>query len=484
MSEFREKNARRSAGSPSGAFSQNANHGAYGRRSVGSTNNKNEGFFSGIAKNFSGSGAENFAKTVRDGGAKRQAKIAANEVKSALFDQSGALKLSRKHRPDYAIVVLILILAITGLVVLFSIAPALNGGDQSSTNAFMFKQAAFLALGISVFFIFSRIPLDFWRRNASKIFIASLLVSVAVAIPHFPLALNINGAQRWFNIGAIGTFQPAEFLKFGSMLFASGFLAMKSSRSQLNSWRELFPFFVVMGAALFVIVVLQKDMGTGLALFAIVLTQLIIARVSWRKIAVIITISFLAGLAAVLLFSHRMDRVMTFFGGGDQHQNYQINQAMIAIGSGGLTGKGLGQSVQAFGWLPEQSTDSIFAILCETLGWAGALTVIVLFGVLLRRILVKTDYTENLFLRLILAGVFGWITAHVVLNIGAMTSLIPLTGVTLPLISFGGTSMMFIMGSLGLVFAISGYTTHRRISTESEDSRNSPAARKINRRQI
>lgn len=121
---------------------------------VGSTNNKNEGFFSGIAKNFSDQGVENFAKTVRDGGAKRQAKIAANEVKSALFDQSGALKLSRKHRPDYAIVVLILILAITGLVVLFSIAPALNGGDQSSTNAFMFKQAAFLALGISVFFIF------------------------------------------------------------------------------------------------------------------------------------------------------------------------------------------------------------------------------------------------------------------------------------------------------------------------------------------
>lgn len=396
-------------------------------------------------------------------GVQRRAKLAAMEVKSALFDQSGELKLSRKHRPDYAILLLILALATIGLVVLFSIAPALNGGSGSSTNSFMIRQGAFLAIGLAVFFAVSRMPLDFWRKYGGWVFIVAFALCIAVAIPHFPLALKINGAQRWFSLGSIGTFQPAEFLKFGLLLFASSFLAVRSAQNRLNSWRELLPFLAIFAAALFVVAVLQKDMGTALTMFAIVLVQLIISDLPMRKIMVILGVFAVAGVFAILMFSHRAARITTFLGGGSATSNYQINQALIAIGSGGAFGRGIGQSVQAFGWLPEQSTDSIFAILGETLGWVGLVVVIGLFAILLRRIISKVDYSENLYLRLILAGVFGWLAAHVMLNIGAMTALIPLTGVTLPLISFGGTSMVFIMGALGVVFAISGYTTHRKI---------------------
>ena len=407
-----------------------------------------------------------FGEKSSSAGVQRRAKLAAMEVKSALFDQSGELKLSRKHRPDYAILLLILALATIGLAVLFSIAPALNSGSASSTNAFMIRQGAFLIVGLTVFFVVSRIPLDFWRKYGGWLFVIALVLCVAVAIPHFPLALNINGAQRWFSLGPIGTFQPAEFLKFGLLLFVSSFLAVRSAQNRLNSWRELLPFLAIFAVALFVVAILQKDMGTALAMFAIVLVQLIISDLPMRKIAVILAVSTVAGVLAITMFSHRAARIATFLGGGSSTSNYQINQALIAIGSGGAFGRGLGQSVQAFGWLPEQSTDSIFAILGETLGWVGLVVVIVLFAILLRRIIAKVDYSENLYLRLILAGVFGWLAAHIMLNIGAMTALIPLTGVTLPLISFGGTSMVFIMAALGLVFAISGYTTHRKIARD------------------
>jgi cell division protein FtsW len=188
------------------------------------------------------------------------------------------------------------------------------------------------------------------------------------------------------------------------------------------------------------------------------------------------------GILSVVLVPHRMSRVATFMGQGNEAADYHINQAMIALGSGGLTGRGLGQSVQAYGWLPEAIHDSIFAVIGESLGFIGTLVVICAFAFLLRIIIKKVDFTENMYLRLILAGVFGWVAAHVVLNIGAMTHMIPLTGITLPLVSLGGTSLMFIMLSLGLVFAISRYTTHRKVKAEGGDAdENSLGRRRVGR---
>ena len=169
---------------------------------------------------------------------------------------------------------------------------------------------------------------------------------------------------------------------------------------------------------------------------------------------------------SIIVAPHRIARIATFFGTGTATQDYHINQALIALGSGGVGGRGLGQSVQAFGWLPEAVNDSIFAIFGEMFGFIGVIILIAAFAALLKRVLDKIDYTENLYLRLIVAGVFGWIAAHVLLNIGAMTHLIPLTGITLPLVSLGGTSMLFIMIALGVVFAISRYTVHRKIRNE------------------
>jgi cell division protein FtsW len=406
----------------------------------------------------------------------RRAKQTGRQIGEALFARAGQLKLGRKHRPDYLMVVLIMILALTGLVVLFSIAPAITSGNDTSQAAFMWRQGLFLAIGLTAFFIASRIPLDFWRKAGGWLFIAALILCLLVPIfgmLKLPFVTYTLGAYRWFTLADVASFQPAEFLKFGLVLFTAGFLAVRSARGQLNSPRTLLPLALMVFVALFIIVILQKDLGTGLALVAIVLTQLFIAGVRLRTIGLAVTIVAAAGLAAIVIAPHRLERIATFFGQGNVETDYHINQAMIALGSGGLTGRGLGQSVQAFGWLPEVGNDSIFAILGETLGFIGLVLVILMFGLLLKRIIGKVDYTDNAFLRLILAGVFGWLAAHVILNIGAMTHIVPLTGITLPLVSFGGTSMLFVMAALGLVFAISRYTLHRKVKLDGkEDDQN------------
>ena len=387
-----------------------------------------------------------------------------------LFNSGERLKLGRKHRPDYMLIVLIIVLALFGLVTLFSIAPAVTRGD--GIENFMIRQGLLLIAGIIVFFVVSKVPLDFWRRWGKVIFTLALALCFLLPIMGFfniPLAVCQSeiSACRWYSLGPIGSFQPAEFLKFGTVVFASGFLAVQFTSGKLNSWRStILPLGVVMAAVLFIIVVMQKDLGTGVALAAIVLVQLLVAGVKWRNLAIITVIIVFVGVLSIISSPHRLSRIATFFGRGSKTENYQVEQAAIALGSGGLTGRGLGQSIQAFGWLPEAIHDSIFAVFGEMFGFIGVMGLLLVFAALLKRIIDKIDFTESIYLRLVVAGVFGWLFAHIVMNIGAMAQIVPLKGITLPLVSFGGTSMLFIMSSLGLVFAISRYTVHRKIDIQ------------------
>jgi cell division protein FtsW len=142
---------------------------------------------------------------------------------------------------------------------------------------------------------------------------------------------------------------------------------------------------------------------------------------------------------------------------------YHIDQALIAVGSGGLTGKGLGQSIQAFGYLPEAANDSIFAILAEIFGFLGTIAVLAIFAALLYRLVYIVDRSANIYYRMLVAGVFGWVFSHTVVNIGAMLGIFPLTGITLPFVSFGGTSLLFMLAALGLTLQISRYTGHQTL---------------------
>lgn len=397
--------------------------------------------------------------------------------------ESTTAPVIRRHRPDYQIVLFMGLLMLIGLVVLYSISPArvelINANTNSSLDAahFMQRQLVSLAAGLGVFTIAAFLPVKYWKKYAWPLLLTGFIACAILALLGFVmdggLIIKTNGAVRWFNFGFM-SFQPAELLKFGFIIFGATFLGRQVAKGKLNDAKAtLIPLAVLLGVAMVFIIVLQKDMGTGLTLIGAVAALLFAAGLNKRWLVV----GLIAVLGSAVLLTvtspHRVERVLTFLQSSQSSstdESYHIDQAMIALGSGGLTGKGLGQGIQAFGYLPEAVNDSIFAILGETFGFLGLLVIMLLFGALLRRILLVADRTVDVTDRLIVAGIFGLIASHIIVNIGAMTGVFPLTGVTLPFLSFGGTSLLFTSLSLGVVFYISRYTTHQRIVEQQEGS--------------
>ncbi|MBJ58503.1 stage V sporulation protein E, partial [Candidatus Saccharibacteria bacterium] len=254
-----------------------------------------------------------------------------------------------------------------------------------------------------------------------------------------------------------GSFQPAEVLKFGLLVYLAVFLGARAKEGVVNDWHKtILPTLIISGVSLFIIVIIQRDLGTGTALLAIIATMLFVAGVNRRWLAIMAAGVLTLGLLSIVTMPHRMDRIMTFLQGDntsiDDAGAYHIEHAKIAIGTGGLFGVGIGNSVQATGYLPEVINDSIFAVIGEIFGFVGLISLVALFVALLMRLLRVVDRLVDVRLKLLAAGVFGWFGAHVILNIAAIIGIFPLTGITLPLVSFGGTSMIFIAAALGLVF--------------------------------
>lgn len=385
--------------------------------------------------------------------------------------------LVRRHRPDYRLVLLMGILVLIGLVVLFAISPYrvesinLEGGTLDQAH-FMQRQVLYLAVGLGAFIFAAMAPLSMWKRLTNKILLTGLGACLLLAVLGLFLdsgpVIEAGGATRWFNLG-ISSFQPAELLKFGMLLYIAGFLGRRIQQGKVNSLHEtLIPLTVLVGVAALFIIVMQKDMGTGITMFGMVAAMLFTSGLNKRYITMAIGAVAAVGLLLIVTSPHRIERVVTFLSNDSSDaSSYHINQAAIALGSGGFFGRGLGHSVQAFGYLPEALNDSIFAVLGETFGLVGLIVILTIFTALLMRLLRIHDHLVDPTWRLIVAGTFGLIATHVVVNVGAMTGVFPLTGVTLPFLSFGGTSLLFMMLSLGLVLQISRYTTHAS-STNTE----------------
>lgn len=392
--------------------------------------------------------------------------------------------LQRKHRPDYQIILFIGLLMLLGLIIMYAIGPqranvlnTVHGTDFYTPTYFVVKQLTSLAIAIGAFMFFARVPFSTLSKHGLlfvKIgfILCGLLFLFGNVMKIDAIATNTLGAYRWFNLGPLGTFQPSEVLKLSLLIFVSVFLGKKAAQGQLNDLNgTVYPISILAGLALFVVVVLQKDMGTGVAMGSMLAAIYIVSGMQWRILGKLALIVVALALIATVTSPHRMQRVTTFFQGDnvstsateDADRNYHIKNAMIALGTGGLLGLGIGNSVQATGYLPEAINDSIFAIMGETFGFIGATIIVILFGALLVRLLRVSDHLADMPMRLVVAGVFGWLTAHVVLNIASMIGLMPLTGITLPLLSFGGTSMVFMTAALGLAYQLSRYTTHSAV---------------------
>lgn len=394
---------------------------------------------------------------------------------------------SRRHRPDYILIVYILILMALGAITIFAVGPQhanlLNNaiGSNYSDNYFFIKQLVSLGLSLLAFAAAAIIPYKFFLRYGGTLLViglAACLLLFFAQIGHLGIAQCTLGACRWFNLGALGSLQPAEILKFGLLVYLAVFLGTKMQKGDVDNIKQtLLPVAWVTGLGLLFVAVIQKDLGTAISLAVIVLTMLVVSGVHWRILAMVLGAGLLIGLLFIVSEPHRLQRVETYLQGDkadvNSASNYQSQNAKIALGTGWWLGLGVGNSIQATGYLPEAINDSVFAIMGEMFGFIGVSLVIVLFVALLMRILRIMDHLVDQRMKLLVAGVFGWFGAHVILNIAAMIGVIPLTGITLPLLSFGGTSMLFITAGIGLVFQLSGYTTYSPIQKEetNEDSR-------------
>lgn len=392
----------------------------------------------------------------------------------------------RRHRPDYFIVLFMGLLMLFGLIMIYAIGPqranVLNNsyGSDYSDSYFFIKQTVSLLLALVAFGLMATIPHTWIFKNASRVLMIGLAACAVLAVAgwaNLGIAQESLGATRWFNLGPLGSLQPAEILKFGVLLFVASFLGAKMKQGKVNDIEgTLVPVGAIAGLSMLFVIIIQQDLGTGIALISIIATMLMIAGVS-KKIGLAILVGVLVlGVALIAIAPHRMSRVATFFKGDSSSTSdagsYHIEHAKIAIGTGGIFGVGIGNSVQATGYLPEAINDSVFAIMGETFGFIGLMIILALFVALLMRLLRVMDHLVDLRLKLLAAGVFGWFGAHVILNVASMIGIFPLTGITLPLLSFGGTSMMFIAAALGLVFQLSRYTIHtsRLKEAQYEDS--------------
>ncbi len=368
-------------------------------------------------------------------------------------------KFALAHRPDYFLAILVLALISIGLIMIYStgwIAVLKQTGGSSDQNGFFYTQLLSFGLGITGWFVASRVKYTFWQKYASVFFYASLALMFLVLVPG--ISVKVNGAARWVHFGPIN-FQPVEFFKLGTIFFVSAWI--QKNRTKLNEPLEgLVPLIIIMVLAMTLIVILQKDMGS-----ATVLASTIFAMYFMSGVPIWMFMSTLAGMiaaGAVLIASssYRLSRYITFLNHSEDPagSGYHINQALIALGSGGIFGRGLGKSLQAYGYLPEATNDSIFAIIGEEFGLIGATTIIMIILLLLwRGFRIIRDAPDD-YAKFVATGIVAWIGFQSFFNIAAMLGVIPLTGITLPFISYGGTSMIALLIGVGILQNISRYT--------------------------
>lgn len=363
----------------------------------------------------------------------------------------------RSHKPDYLFLGSLAGLLIFGLLMLFSASSPESIAKFGHPYFFIKKQLLLGVLpGLVIFFICQRLNYHFWLKWGKWLFFLALLLLILVLLPG--LGGQINRAQSWLIIQGF-SFQPAELAKLGLILYLSAWLSKLAEEGSVGWKKQLLPLVVIL-VLLSGLLLKQPDFGSLMILILLALTIYFIGGGKIAQIAGMIAAG-MAAIAGLIIFSpYRTARLMTFLHPelDPQGIGYHINQAFLAIGSGGFWGLGWGHSRQKFQYLPEVSADSIFAVIGEEMGFIfGAIFVIFLCFIFWRGLKIAANAPDT-FGKLIAIGVMVWLVGQSFINIAAMIGLLPLTGLPLPLISHGGSAMIVMLGGLGIVANISRQT--------------------------
>jgi cell division protein FtsW len=344
-----------------------------------------------------------------------------------------------------------------GLIVVYAISPALAESAKVSTNYYVGKQLIAIGLSLVAFTITSQLPIGVWRQISRGLLIfaavATLLAIVLPVNPNYP-------AHRWVRLGSF-SFQSVEVLKFALLVWLAGFLTDRSREGTMHDTQKTFkPLVIALGIIGVVVAGIQSDLGSTGVIVAIMAIMAFVAGMPMKRLGMVGGVIVIGFVLAVLVAPYRMERLASFTHPEADCQNagYQACQALIAVGSGGMFGLGLGKSVQAYGYLPEAANDSIFAIYAEKFGLVGCLMLLGIFAAFFYRLKTIAERVPDSFSRLFVVGVLAWLSVQAFINVGAMIGLMPLKGITLPFISYGGTSVVFASAAVGVVFQISRYT--------------------------
>ena len=364
--------------------------------------------------------------------------------------------MSNQNKLNVKLLYTLFALLIFGLIMIASAGIAYSRahfGDQY----YFFKHQFFFGVipGLVILFVVQKINYNFWKKISLPLFILSLIALVLVFVPGF--GSRIYGASRWMKLGPF-SFQPSEMLKLSIILYLAAWLENRTEKVK-DFYEGLLPFSAVVALVSFLLVK-QPDIGTLGIIIAISVSIFFVSGATLKHMS-LIAISGVAALWILIkMESYRMSRFLVFLHPelDPRGIGYQINQALLAIGSGGILGVGLGHSLQKFNYLPEPVGDSIFAIIGEELGLIGCVALVALFVYLAVLGLRVAKNAPDRFSRLTAVGIVTWIIFQAFVNIAAISGVMPLTGVPLPFISYGGTSIIFLLAGVGILLNIAKYS--------------------------
>lgn len=374
---------------------------------------------------------------------------------------TGKMKKKKPHRfYDYSLLFTIIFLTVFGLIMIYSASSYKAQMDYGNPAYFMIRQGVIAGFGFLIMFGVSKLDYHIWARFATLGYIMSYVTLFLTMFT--PLGIASHGKKRWLGIGSL-RFQPTELVKISLILF----LAVLISKLGVKiNQRRAVAVIVALSAPL-ALLVMANNLSSGIIICGIVFVMLFVAcKIKWPFF---LCVGLAVGLLAVspyighvlvgigILKDYQLGRINVWVNPVQYARSggYQVLQGLYAIGSGGLFGKGLGESLQKLGFVPEAQNDMIFSIICEELGLFGAISLILIFMFMIYRFMVIAGNAPDLMGAMLVVGVMGHIAIQVILNIAVVTNTIPNTGVTLPFISYGGTSVLFLMLEMGMVLGVS-----------------------------
>ncbi len=370
------------------------------------------------------------------------------------------------HEPDYTLIGVLGVIIVFGLVMLSS-ASSVQGFEKfGDPNYFVKHQILYgIFIGLPALWVMSRVDYHVWKKYAFPLMVAAIVALLLVLVPG--IGLELLGAKRWINIGGI-VFQPSEMIKIVFLIYLGVWL--EAREKDIHDFSTGFmPFMIMVSFLVIMIAGFQRDLGTMVVIGVIAVTAYYVAGAPWKHLGIIAALGtagmiFFVKIIPLFIpsFSYRASRLTVFLNPelDPLGIGYHINQALLAIGSGGLLGQGLGQSRQKFNYLPEVTNDSIFAVIAEEMGFiitAGLVALFIWFMIQGYKIAKNAPDT---FGKVIATGITTWIIFQAAVNIMAMLSLVPLTGIPLPFVSYGSTSLITLLASTGILINISRQTKH------------------------